>query len=106
MQPMPRLAFAAPTRRSVFERAWNERAVALWRPGESPRSFDAWLLTAVLRARGSRVDRRLAGVARSARLLGCPRFEDKKRPEKVTEEAAVNYTAMPESLARFLRCEF
>jgi hypothetical protein len=148
MVRISRLTLAAPTRRSMFERAWNERAVALWPAGDTPRDFDAWLMTAALRARGWWMDRRLAATARSAGLLGCPRFPPRAKsrsgkvsgkadPRKITsgkaapgtvtpdrdmaapDEAAgpaaaekavetptVDYTAMPETLARFLRCEF
>jgi hypothetical protein len=133
MVRISRLTLAAPTRRSMFERAWNERAVALWPAGDTPRDFDAWLMTAALRARGWWMDRRLAATARSAGLLGCPRFPPKEKPrndkalpqkptsdratadkvtpgqaapEKATDAPTVDYTAMPETLARFLRREF
>ncbi|MBO0753530.1 MAG: hypothetical protein J2P53_15530 [Bradyrhizobiaceae bacterium] len=107
MARVPRRRFAAPTRRSVFERAWNERAAALWRPGDVPRDFEAWLFTEVLRSRRSRMDHRLAAVARSAGLLGCPRFASPpgkpENPAGVTDTA--DYSTMPEALARFLRCQ-
>ena len=108
MARVPRQAFRVPTRRSVFERAWNEHAAALWQAGDVPRDFEAWLLTEVLRSRRGRMDRRLAAVARSAGLLGCTRFA--RSPAKPDNPASVtdtvDYSTMPEPLARFLRCEF
>jgi hypothetical protein len=108
MALMPRRAFAVPLRRSIFERAWNEHAAALWRAGDVPRDFEAWLFTEVLRSRRGRMDRRLAAVARSAGLLGCARFAGTPRrpdnPARITDN--VDYSTMPEPLARFLRCEF
>jgi hypothetical protein len=108
MARVPRQAFRMPTRRSVFERAWNEHAAALWQAGDVPRDFEAWLLTEVLRSRKGRMDRRLAAVARSAGLLGCARFA--RGPAKPDNPASipdtVDYSTMPEPLARFLRCEF
>jgi hypothetical protein len=108
MARVPRQTFAMPTRRSTFERAWNERAVALWPAGDVPRDFEAWLFTEVLRSRRGRMDHRLAAVARSAGLLGCARFA--RTPGKPEDPAGVtdtvDYNTMPEPLARFLRCEF
>ncbi len=114
MVRVPRQSFAALTRRSMFERAWNEHAASLWSAGDAPRDFEAWLFTEALWSRGSRMDRRLAVVARSAGLLGCARFATRpakaqSRPAaaaRVTDAGGVDYSTMPEPLARFLRCEF
>ena len=91
-----------PTRRRRFERALAGRAVALWDTGEVPRGFEAWLFTAVLVSRGKRMDPRLAALARSAGLGGCPRFAAAATDAPDTAD----YAAMPEPLARFLRREF
>ncbi|MCL2429591.1 MAG: hypothetical protein FWD12_10190 [Alphaproteobacteria bacterium] len=106
MALLPRRAFRVPTRRSLFERAWNEHAAALWQAGDVPRDFEAWLLTEALRSRRGKTDRRLAAVARSAGLLGCPRFARiRAKPDNPVTDT-VDYSTMPEPLARFLRCEF
>jgi hypothetical protein len=108
MARVPRRTFVLPMRRSVFERAWNEHAAALWRAGDVPRDFEAWLLTEALRSRRGRTDRRLGAVARSAGLLGCARFAGTPRKPDNTGGITdtVDYSTMPEPLARFLRCEF
>jgi hypothetical protein len=102
MALMPRRrAVDLPTRRRRFERALAGHAVALWDTGEVPRGFEAWLFTALLVSHGARMDPRLAALARSAGLLGCPRFA----AEATDASDTADYAAMPEPLARFLRRE-
>ena len=101
MMLVPRPVLRLPTRRQLFERAFTDRVAALWGHGEVPRGYEAWLFTEALRFPQSRIDPRLAALARSAGLLDCPRFA----PAGTTAQSA-DYGTMPDALARFLRCQF
>lgn len=98
--PRPRLA--VPTRRQRFARAFADYAAALWGEGEIPRGVEAWLFTEALRSFRSRMDPRLAALARSADLGGCPRYGG---TAETAGDGAIDYGVMPEPLARFLRRE-
>lgn len=109
MELVARPVVTLPTRRQRFGRAFTGHVAALWPDGEVPRGYEAWLLTEALR-RHSRLDPRLAAVVAAAGMLRWPRFAAAgSLPDTAVPDTAGPDTtgpgAVPEPLARFLRCE-